>query len=396
MTHALNSHAALLPAGLSDLLPPGAEQEAAAISGLMRAFAAQGYERIRPPLVEFEDSLTAHGVGKALSRQTFRMMDPVSQRMMGVRADMTPQIARIARTRLGGMARPLRLCYAGQVLRVNGTQLRPAREFTQLGCELIGTLEPAADAEVLILAVEALAGLGIDGLSVDLCVPTLAPKLCDALEVGKDDRAAFMDAIAQRDEAALNSLDGGLDGGLGETAVALLAASGPIEHALEKLQTVTLPDKAARELQRLYDVWPMLQTALADMDNPPQVTIDPLETRGFEYQTGLSFTLFMRDGRGELGRGGRYRAAFPGSGDDVAEPAVGFSLYSDSLMPSLPETVAQKRVFTPLGTTPGQVRALRDDGWIVVAAVAQSDDPAADAKAMRCSHVFDGGECRDI
>jgi len=123
---------ALLPAGLRDLLPPEAAHEARLRESLMAMLAAHGYERVNPPLVEFEDGLLS-GLGAATAADTFRLMDPVSQRMMGVRADMTPQVARLATTRLAAAARPLRLSYAGEVLRVKGSQLRPERQFLQVG-----------------------------------------------------------------------------------------------------------------------------------------------------------------------------------------------------------------------------------------------------------------------
>src|SRR5215213_7082230 len=150
---------ALLPAGLADLLPPEAEREADLVEAMMAVFATHGYERVKPPLLEFEDSLLA-GSGAAVAEQTFRLMDPVSQRMMGLRADTTPQVARIAATRLGRQARPLRLCYAGQVLRVRGSQLAPSRQLPQVGVELIGGEAPEADAEVALVAVEALERVG--------------------------------------------------------------------------------------------------------------------------------------------------------------------------------------------------------------------------------------------
>src|SRR5271155_427425 len=131
---------ALLPAGLRDGLPPDAAQRAAVIERLIAEFGAHGYERVEPPLVEFEDSLLpakASG-GPGGGPEIFRLMDPLSQRMMGVRADMTIQVARIATTRLASRPRPLRLSYAGDVLRVKGTQLRPERQFVQVGAELIG------------------------------------------------------------------------------------------------------------------------------------------------------------------------------------------------------------------------------------------------------------------
>src|SRR5581483_2401006 len=151
-------HPALLPAGLYDRLPPEAETEAAVTGRLMQVLTSHGYERVKPPLVEFEESLLA-GAGAAMASDTFRTMDPASHRMIGVRADMTPQVARIAAARLGRRPRPLRLSYAGQVLRVRGTELRPERQFGQVGAELIGAAGPEADVEVIAVAGEALATL---------------------------------------------------------------------------------------------------------------------------------------------------------------------------------------------------------------------------------------------
>ncbi len=138
MTDDASTNPALLPAGLRDLLPPEAETEAAAVETLMEVFAQHGYERVKPPLLEFEDSLFA-GSGAAVAEQTFRLMDPDSQRMMGLRADTTPQVARIATTRLARAPRPLRLSYAGQCLMVRGSQLAPDRQIAQAGIELIGS-----------------------------------------------------------------------------------------------------------------------------------------------------------------------------------------------------------------------------------------------------------------
>ena len=140
MSDDLPNNRALLPAGLRDQLPPDAETEASAVEALMEVFAGHGYQRVKPPLLEFEDSLLA-GSGAAV-RRTFRLMDPVSRRLMGLRADTTPQVARIATTRLAHAPRPLRLSYAGQCLRVRGTQLAPDRQIAQAGIEMIGCDDP--------------------------------------------------------------------------------------------------------------------------------------------------------------------------------------------------------------------------------------------------------------
>ena len=130
------SNNAMLPTGMCDGIPPLADLEAKAAERLMRSFAAHGYERVKPPIIEFEASLLS-GIGSAMESQTLRLMDPVSNRMMGVRSDMTVQVERIATTRLRHSPRPLRLSYAGQVLRVKGSQMRPERQFGQVGVELL-------------------------------------------------------------------------------------------------------------------------------------------------------------------------------------------------------------------------------------------------------------------
>ena len=172
-------HPALLPTGMHDLLPPEAEVEAAVVAQLMATLTAHGYERVKPPLVEFEETLFS-GAGAAMATSTFRMMDPVSHRMIGVRADMTPQIARIAATRLGNAPRPLRLSYSGQVLRVKGSEIRPERQVGEVGAELIGAAGPAADVEAVVVAGEALTAIGVPDLSVDITLPTLVPSITEA------------------------------------------------------------------------------------------------------------------------------------------------------------------------------------------------------------------------
>ncbi|MCQ4162618.1 ATP phosphoribosyltransferase regulatory subunit, partial [Roseomonas sp. GC11] len=218
---------ALLPSGLTDLLPPEAAHEAALVEALLAVFASHGYERVKPPLLEFEDSLLA-GSGAAVADQTFRLMDPDSHRMLGLRADTTPQVARIAATRLADMPRPLRLSYAGQVLRVRGSQLAPERQIPQAGLELIGTDCPEADAEVALLGVEALAAIGITGVSLDLTLPTMAPALLDAAGVQGTLRRRLARALDRKDAAAVQELAAEA----GPPAIglpALLTAAGPAD-----------------------------------------------------------------------------------------------------------------------------------------------------------------------
>lgn len=362
----------LLPNGLRDKLPPEAAHEAAVMERLLASFRTYGYTRVDPPLVEFEDNLLA-GVGTAMGPHTFRLMDPVSQRMMGVRADMTPQVARIAATRLSKSPRPLRLAYGGSVLRVRGTQLRPERQFRQAGCELIGVDTPGADAEALILAAVSLEGIGVKGLSIDITLPALVRDICEASALDAESALAALD---HKDAAAVAALGGEAARIFG----ALLNASGPAETAMPRLTAVDLPARARREVARLKDVLNLVAAARPDLT----ITIDPVENRGFAYQDGLSFTIFARGVRGELGRGGRYNS----SGD--GEPGMGFTLYLDTIIRAVPDAVAEKRVFLPIGTAPETARQLRRDGWIAIAALEETPDLRVEAARLGCTHILEG------
>lgn len=374
MTRSLNK--ALLPAGLRDVLPPNASHEAAVVDRLLACFASHGYGRVKPPLIEFEESLLS-GAGAATASQTFRLMDPVSQRMMGLRADITVQVARIATTRLKGAPRPLRLSYAGEVLQVSGSQLRPERQFGQAGIELIGPAGPAADAEAVLLAAEALSAVGVEGLSIDLNAPSLVSALCAELKLGAEAAEDLRMALDRKDAAQVAAAGGDTARLLG----ALLAAAGPARRSLEALDKLDLPEKAAAEAGCLARVVDLVLAAAPEL----KLTIDPVESRGFEYHTGVGLTLFAPGVRGELGRGGRYRT------DGQGEPATGFTLFMDTVMRALPEPEPGRALFLPWGTPADDGRRLRAEGWVTVSGLEEAGDPSAEARRIGCTHAYIAG-----
>jgi ATP phosphoribosyltransferase regulatory subunit len=365
----MSPHPSLLPAGFSDVLPPEAETEAAAIEAMLGVFAAHGYERVKPPLLEFEESLLA-GSGAATAEQTFRLMDPVSQRMMGLRADITPQVARIATVRLARAPRPLRLSYNGQVLRVRGSELRPARQMAHAGVELIGADTPEADAEVIAVAAEALAALGVAAVSFDLTLPTLADELLATLSLGAEREAALRHALDRKDAAEVATLAGPMADVLDE----LLHAAGPADRALAALAAVPLPQAARVLAERLAS------TVAAVRARSPGVTLtaDPLEFRGFRYHRGVAFTVFTGALAEELGRGGGYLA-----GD---EPATGVTLYPDAALRAAPPKPRRPRVFVPVALS-ASAALLRARGFATVAALGPVEDAAAEARRLACTHL---------
>lgn len=369
----------LLPAGLRDGLPPEAEWEAEVTERLMADFAAHAYARVKPPLLEFEETLLA-GSGAALAPDMFRLMDPVSQRMLGLRPDMTLQVARIAETRLADVPRPLRLSYAGQILRIKGTQLRPERQFGQVGVELIGAKTIAADLEVIAMAAEALARLGVKSLSIDLTQPMFAPAICAALGFNPEASKKVRRALDQKDAAALAQAAGKA----APTLLRVMAAAGPAIPALKALRAQKLGRAAGQMIGELDALVRGLTEAVPDV----LLTLDPGEFRGIEYQSGISFTFYARGVRGELGRGGRYIS----DGD----AATGFTLYLDSLLRAVPPRFDAKIIYLPSDTASAQAAALRAKGYRTLQAFGKIKDIKREARQLGCTHIFSAGKIQDI
>jgi ATP phosphoribosyltransferase regulatory subunit len=340
MTDDLPPNPALLPAGLRDLLPPEAETEASAVEALMDVFAAHGYQRVKPPLLEFEDSLLA-GSGGAVADQTFRLMDPDSQRMMGLRADTTPQV-----------------------------------HHAQAGIELIGDDSPAADAEIVLVAAEALAAVGLTRVSFDLTLPTLVPALLDDAGLGGPERTALARALDRKDAAAVTARGGAL----APVLTQLLLAAGQADRALDALQSAALPKSAGVLAARLATVVAVLRARAPGL----RLTIDPVEFRGFRYETGVSVTIYAPGRHEELGRGGRYVCG-------EVEPATGLTLFPDAVLRVAPARTPRKRVFVPFDAVPEQAAALRAQGYATVAALDPSGEPAQEAARLGCTHVLRDG-----
>ncbi len=367
------NHPALLPAGLRDVLPPEAEIEARLIETIMDGFAAHGYQRVKPPLLEFEDSLFAGG-GAATAEQTFRLMDPDSQRMMGLRADTTPQIARIAATRMARAPRPLRLAYAGQCLRVRGTHLQPERQIAQAGIELIGVDSAEADAEIILTGIEALAAAGLTHVSVDLTVPRLTLHLLE--DIPGPAQQVLAHALERKDTASVAEHGGAL----APILLALLAATGPAARAVPILLAANLPEAARAHAARLAQTVAVLAAHRPDVP----VTIDPVEFRGYRYHTGLCMTLFAQGQQAELARGGRYLSA-------DTEPATGLTLYPDTIAQIAPRLPVRPRVYLPVGTPPAAARAARAAGYATVAGLSPGQSPRDEALRLNCGHIFEDG-----
>ncbi|MCC6924526.1 ATP phosphoribosyltransferase regulatory subunit [Novosphingobium sp.] len=364
----------LLPEGLEDRLPGSAATAARLTRAVLDALDGHGYDRVQPPMIEFENSLASRMAGISL-RRMFRFVDPASLRTLALRSDMTPQLGRIASTSLAAAARPLRLCYAGQVVMIKGDGLDPTRERLQLGAELIGLDSVAAAGEVVAVAIEALAAAGATGLSVDFTLPDLVDTLAaKALPLEPGQIEAVRAELDAKNAGALVAAGGA-------AYLPLLEAIGPFDAAIERLARFDTGGALASRIAALRQV-------AARIGGKVRLTLDPSERHGFEYQTWFGFTIYADGIAGLVGRGGSYTIKSNASGK-ADEPAIGFSLYPDDLIDTLAgQEQARDTLFLPLGHDPVHAERLRAIGWRTVAALGDCCDPGA----LGCTHRLEGGE----
>jgi len=315
----------LLPDGVEDILPPLAGQIESLRRDVMDTCQRWGYQLVIPPLIEYLESLFT-GTGHDLELQTFKLTDQLTGRMMGLRADMTPQAARIdAHTlRQKGITR---LCYAGHVLHTRPRHMLTGRTPIQAGCELFGSRSESADMEVISLMLESLRVSGLPHVHLDLAHVAIYQNLVREAGFDRVKGDAIFDAMARKSVPELDAWLGDCPpGSAGEMLRKLARVSGGVEALAEAKQILAGAPAALQDaLGQLARVADMLGTRF------PEVSFgfDFCELRGYNYHTGLVFAAYVPGYGDAVGKGGRYDAI--GSDFGRARPATGFSLDVRSL-----------------------------------------------------------------
>ena len=337
----------LLPEHIEDVLPA----EARAIERLRRAildlFERHGYELVAPPMLEYLESLLS-GTGRDLDLATFKLVDQLSGRMMGVRADHTPQVARIDAHLLNrqGVAR---LCYCGSVLHTRPAGMTKMREPIQIGAELYGHAGLEADVEIVRLMIAALQCAGLQRVHIDLGNPAIYRAMAQAANVDAERAEEAFHAVQQKDAAAagelgvLATLNGGVD--VIERARGELPKSRAIAAELDKL---------ARLAERCAG--PAVE-----------ISVDLAELGGFNYESGLTFAAFTPGSPDAIARGGRYDEV--GASFGRARPATGFTMDLRQLAALAPPPPARARILAPAledEALDAAIARLREAGEVVV------------------------------
>jgi ATP phosphoribosyltransferase regulatory subunit len=308
----------LLPEAIEDVLPDEAQRLETLRRALLDHFSTRGYRLVQPPLVEHLDSLLT-GSGRDLELQTFKVVDPASGRLVGVRADITPQVARIDAHVLNE-AGVTRLCYAGSVLRTTPSFPGESREVFQVGAELFGEPRIDGDREVVALLLSSLAHVGARGLHLDLGHVGVYRALVNGAGIaGNGEDSELFGALAAKDVPGVYELVSKLPAAWRKALAALPTLYGPAQEVLARAHA-ELPDTPAiaNSLAAL--------AALADASarSVEALHIDLADLRGYHYHNGAIFSVFTTGVATAIGNGGRYDGI--GKAFGRARPATGFTL----------------------------------------------------------------------
>ncbi len=302
----------VLPDHIADVLP----SEARHIEELRREFLdtarCHGYELVMPPLLEHLESLLT-GTGEALDLQTFKLVDQLSGRMMGLRADTTQQVARIDAHLLNRKG-VTRLCYCGPVLHTKPASPHATREPLQFGAEIYGHAGPEADLEVLVLALECLRAAGIANISVDLADVRVIESLLDRVDPAL--HGEILAALAVKDAGAVSSITQSLPADIRDQLVALPSLYGDASMLVNAEKTLAKTPEAAAVIANMR--W------VAGQLGDTRVTFDLADLRGYAYYSGARFSIYADGASDVLVRGGRYDEVGAVFGRN--RPAAGFSL----------------------------------------------------------------------
>ena len=354
----------VLPDHIADVLPSEARHIEELRRELLDTARGYGYELVIPPMLEYLESLLT-GTGEALGLQTFKLVDQLSGRSLGLRADTTPQVARIDAHLLNRQG-VTRLCYCGPVLHTRPDRPHATREPLQFGAELYGHAGLEADLEVLLLALDCLKATKVGPLTVDMADARIVRSLLEGLDIGSERLTRVHAALATKDATELGALTKGLPSGAREGLLALLRLYGDakvLAEAARVLPRTALIEEALRQLR-----W------LAEHVEGARISFDLADLRGYAYYSGVRFGIYTPGASDALVRGGRYDEVGAVFGRN--RPAVGFSLDVKELVGVAAQRSLKAAIRAPwLDAGPdalplrAAIAALRREGETVVCAM---------------------------
>jgi ATP phosphoribosyltransferase regulatory subunit len=352
----------LLPENIADILPSEARKIEDLRRILLDRFQAYGYELVMPPMLEYLDSLLT-GSGQDLNLKTFKLVDQISGRTLGLRADMTPQVARIDAHLLNRQG-VTRLCYAGSILHTRAAAGSSSREQLQLGAEIYGHAGWEADLEIQALLNDVLNLSQVGEITLDMSHAGLLTAILGDFSPQAESLEALYTALQTKDLPGLNQVLKDWPSEVKSAVLALASLSGSPQKVLDQARQ-NLPKTAA--VKAALDELERLCSAVAGLPNSPQLNLDLADLKGYQYHSGVMFAAYVEGLPVAIARGGRYDMV--GKAFGRSRPATGFSLDIMTLARISKKDSRKTAILAPWANDPKlsqEIAQLRSQGQVVI------------------------------
>ena len=321
----------LLPEGFRDSLPDLAEQENFISSIFLDLMKSNGFLLVKPPLIEFESSLFFLKKGDSENIDSFRVMDPLTQKIMGIRSDITLQVARISCGSLLKNIRPMRLCYAGEILKVKNNSINLSRQFTQVGAEIIGIEEGYCLGELINLIIDNLNKLGIKKFIINFSMPNLINIIAKDFELSDAEYEILINCYRNKNLFEIKNISSKLY----EMSNFLLGCIGKVEDKINHIKKYRFSRNIKKEIVLFIDQVKRIKDEMKNLE----IIVDPLEIDDSNYHTGFCFKVYSNNTK-ELFSGGGYKVG--------KANCIGFSGFLENLIYEASVNLkVRKKVFVP-------------------------------------------------
>ena len=365
----------LVPAGFKDSLSFDSFVEHKYNNTVVEYFIDNGFTLVKPPLIEYSNNLSKNSLSILTKKNAVKL---------SLRDDITPQIIRIASSRLANKKRPLKLCYYREVVRKKGTILRPERQFQQIGAEIIGSDSYKADFEIINLAYESLKKIGVSNIVIEISTPFFLDKLLNKVKNSKN-KTLLKKFIKLKDlDSCLKLLE---NNDQINNLRKIYSCSGSIKKNKSKLLNLVDSFGYNKEIEKLIKIAEMIKISKKDFIN-----IDLFEIHEKKYYQGIRFTFFAKNIRGEIAKGGRYLLKY----GQNSETAVGYTCFMDTILRASSFENKNKIILIPFNSTNKIKKDLIKKGYSIFTAFEEHIDLKQQSLNFGIKHYLDKNKVKKI
>ncbi len=364
----------LIPSGFKDEVTFNAYVEHQYKNKIIDYFKQNGFDLVKTPLVEFKNKQ---------NKNNFFIQNKKPEEELQIRNDITPQIIRVASSRFKNRKMPLKLCYYGEVVRKNGSMLRPERQFLQVGAETIGSNEIEADIEIINIAYKSLSIIGIKNMTIELSSRIFLDKLFNKIK-NKKNISNLYKFISKKD---LDSSMRLVDNQNKELVKNIFLCTGSFKRVNLKLDLLNVDEQTSEEINKIRKIASNLKFSHGD-----KLYIDFSELDEKNYHNGIRFTFFAKNVRGEIASGGRYRI----KNNNLNTTATGFTCYMDSVIRASSFKNVSKKILIPFDVSDSIKNKLKKNGYTIFVIFEDFNSIKDKAKNYGCSYYLDNEKVKSV